>query len=732
MIRILLGCSQFFGFLEFLGSLRSFKYLKSCLEKVALMEKKPNRLIHEKSPYLLQHAYNPVDWYPWGEEAFLKAAQEDKPVFLSIGYSTCHWCHVMEKESFEDPDVAALMNQVFVSVKVDREERPDLDHVYMAVCQMLTGGGGWPMTIFLAPDKSPFFAGTYIPKENRFGRMGMVDLISRVDEAWKTRRKEILDSASSISAALRGAVRDAAGEEMGLPILEAANAELTKRFDAKHGGFSPAPKFPSPHNLLFLLRYWKRTGKAESLKMVEKTLKEIRWGGVYDHLGFGVHRYSTDREWLVPHFEKMLYDQAMLSLAYLEAYQATGNRLYGNTAREIFEYVLRDLKAPEGGFYSAEDADSEGREGKFYVWQEKELREILDQKELSIATRAFRTKEEGNFREEAGGGIAGANILHTGRSLQEIATELWMQPADLEKELDAIRWKLFEARQKRVRPHRDDKILTDWNGLMIAALARGALVLGDPVYRSAAENAARFILERLREKEGRLLHRYRDGESGIRAHLDDYAFFVWGLIELYEATFETDLLKRALELNDDMLRLFWDEGAGGLFFTPVDGESLIVRKKEYYDGATPSGNGVALHNLLRLSRLTGRVDLEERASALTRSCSGEIEKLPSGYTHFLSSIDFAIGPTFELVIVGAPETEGTKAMVHALRSCYLPNQVTLFRSSADPSPEIDRVAGFVKNYAPRDGKTTAYVCRAHACSSPTTDPGEMLSLITYH
>lgn len=696
------------------------------------MEKKPNRLIHEKSPYLLQHAYNPVDWYPWGEEAFLKAAQEDKPVFLSIGYSTCHWCHVMEKESFEDPDVASLMNQVFVPVKVDREERPDLDHVYMAVCQMLTGGGGWPMTIFLAPDKSPFFAGTYIPKENRFGRMGMVDLIPRVDEAWKTRRKEILDSASGISEALRAAVRDASGKEMGLPILEAANAELTKRFDAKHGGFSPAPKFPSPHNLLFLLRYWKRTGETESLKMVEKTLKEIRWGGVYDHLGYGVHRYSTDREWLVPHFEKMLYDQAMLSLAYLEAYQATGNRLYGNTAREIFEYVLRDLKAPEGGFYSAEDADSEGREGKFYVWQEKELREILDQKELSIATRAFRAKGEGNYREEAGGGIAGANILHTGRPRQEIATELRMQPADLKKELDTIRWKLFEARQKRVRPHRDDKILTDWNGLMIAALARGALVLGDPVYRGAAENAARFILERLREKEGRLLHRYRDGESGIRAHLDDYAFFVWGLIELYGATFETDLLKRALELNDDMLRLFWDDGAGGLFFTPVDGESLIVRKKEYYDGATPSGNGVALHNLLRLSRLTGRVDLEERASALARSCSGEIEKLPSGYTHFLSSIDFAIGPTFELVIVGPPETEGTKAMVHALRSCYLPNQVTLFRSSADPSPEIDRVAGFVKNYAPRDGKTTAYVCRAHACSSPTTDPGEMLSLISYH
>jgi uncharacterized protein len=699
---------------------------------VVPMGKQANRLIHEKSPYLLQHAFNPVEWYPWGEEPFLKAAQEDKPVFLSIGYSTCHWCHVMEKESFEDPEVARLMNDAFVSIKVDREERPDLDHVYMAVCQMLTGGGGWPLTIFLAPDKNPFFAATYIPKENRFGHMGLVDLIPRVKHTWKNRRKEILDSAAGISASLRETVKESLGGDMGLPVLESASADLTERFDSKHGGFGPAPKFPSPHNLLFLLRCWKRTGIAESLKMVEKTLEEIRWGGVYDQLGFGVHRYSTDREWLVPHFEKMLYDQAMLSLAYLEAYQATGNRLYGTTAREIFEYVLRDLKSPEGGFYSAEDADSEGREGKFYVWSEKELSEVLEPGELAVATQAYGTRKEGNFMEGPGEEPSGANILHAGRPLQELAARLRMQPADLEKELDSIRRKLFEARKKRVRPQRDDKILTDWNGLMIAAFARGAQVLGDSAYRSAADNAARFILDRLRERDGRLLHRYREGESSIRAHLDDYAFFIWGLIELYEATFETNLLKLALELNADMLRLFWDEVAGGFFFTPEDGESLIVRKKELYDGATPSGNGVALHNLLRLSRLTGRVDLEEKAAALVRSCSGQIRQHPSGYTHFLSSLDFAIGPTFELVIVGAPETEGTKAMFHSLRSCYLPNQVTLFRSSADPSPEIDRVAEFVKNYGPKNGKTTAYVCRAHACSSPTTDPGEMLSLITSH
>lgn len=692
------------------------------------MEQQANRLIYEKSPYLLQHAHNPVDWYPWKEEAFEKAANENKPIFLSIGYSTCHWCHVMEKESFEDPEVAALMNEVFVSIKVDREERPDLDHVYMAVCQMLTGRGGWPLTVVMMPDKSPFFAGTYFPKEGRFGQMGMLELIPRIRDLWVSRRKDILDSAGSISMSLRELEKDMPGSEIDMSVLDSAFSELAKRFDSTYGGFSMAPKFPSPHNFLFLLRYWKRRGKEEALRMVEKSLQEIRWGGIYDHIGLGAHRYSTDREWLIPHFEKMLYDEAMLSLAYLEAYQATGNRIYETAAREIFEYVLRDLKSPEGGFYSAEDADSEGVEGKFYLWEEAELKEVLSPDEAKLAMKVFRTQQEGNFKEEATGKKSGANILYTGRSLQAIASELGISPEVLEKDIQTIREKLFDAREKRIHPYKDDKILTDWNGLMIAALARGAQVLGDTVYRDAAENGARFVLERLRQ-DGRLLHRYREGESGISAHLDDYAFYVWGLIELYEATFDASFLKTAVDLNEDMIRFFWDHQGGGFFFTPEDGETLIVRKKEYYDGATPSGNAVALYNLLRLSRLTGLSVLEEKAAVLIRSCSGTIRQFPSGYTQFLSSVDFAIGPGLEVVIVGTPETEKTDAMIHALRSCYLPNQVTLFKSSTDNSPEISRVAPFVGNYNEVNGETTAYVCRNQTCSGPTTDPGEMLDII---
>ncbi|RJR40702.1 MAG: thioredoxin domain-containing protein [Desulfobacteraceae bacterium] len=690
-----------------------------------------NRLTHEKSPYLLQHAHNPVDWYPWSEEAFEKAAREDKPIFLSIGYSTCHWCHVMEKESFEDPEVAGLMNEVFVSIKVDREERPDLDHVYMAVCQMLTGRGGWPLTIVMTPEKNPFFAGTYIPKENRFGQMGMMELIRRIRDLWVSRRKDLLDSAASIASSLGQLEKETPGADLDLPVLDSAFSDLAKRFDSTYGGFGTAPKFPSPHNLLFLLRYWKRTGKEEALRMVEKTLQEIRWGGVYDHVGLGVHRYSTDREWLIPHFEKMLYDQAMLSLAYLEAYQATGKRIYEVSAREIFDYVMRDMTSPEGGFYSAEDADSEGVEGKFYLWEEAELKEILSPREADLAMKVFRTEREGNFREEATGKKTGANILYTGRSFQAIAAELGTSIENLTKDIQTIREKLFDLREKRIHPHKDDKVLTDWNGLMLAALAKGAQIIGEAAYSRAAERGARFIIERLRQEDGRLLHRYREGESGIQAHLDDYAFFVWGLIEIYQATFDAYFLKTAIDLNEDMIRRFWDHQGGGFFFTPEDGEKLIVRKKEYYDGATPSGNGVALHNLLRLARLTGLSTLEERAASLIRSCSGMIRQYPSGYTHLLSAVDFAIGPSFEVVIVGDPDTERTDEMMQALRRCYLPNQVTLFKSTMDESPEIDQVAPFIGSYKGINGETTAYVCRAQSCSSPTTDPGEMLDTIVY-
>ena len=455
----------------------------------------PNRLIHEKSPYLLQHAYNPVDWHAWNEEAFQKARAENKPIFLSVGYSTCHWCHVMEKESFEDSEVAALMNEAFVSIKVDREERPDIDHVYMTVCQMMTGSGGWPLTIVMTPYKKPFFAATYIPKASRFGRPGMMELIPRISEVWRNRNKEVLESAENMTTALQSMEKENPGDPLEAGVLDKAYQELAQRFDKTYGGFSGAPKFPTPHNFLFLLRYWMRSGRLNALNMVEKTLHEIRWGGIFDQIGFGFHRYSTDKEWLVPHFEKMLYDQAMLALAYLETYQATGNTLYADTAKEIFAYVLRDLRSPEGGFYSAEDADSEGVEGKFYVWTEQELRKILPPGDADLLVRVFHIQKEGNFREEASGKSLGANIFYTGRSLEDMASELNVSAQDLKKRIECARSRLFEAREKRIHPHKDDKILTDWNGLMIAALARGTQVLGEKTYADAAGSAVEFILK---------------------------------------------------------------------------------------------------------------------------------------------------------------------------------------------------------------------------------------------
>jgi uncharacterized protein len=691
------------------------------------MNDKVNRLIREKSPYLLQHANNPVDWYAWREEAFEKARRENKPIFLSIGYSTCHWCHVMEKESFEDPEVAGLLNDVFVSIKVDREERPDLDHIYMTVCQMMTGSGGWPLSIIMTPEKKPFFAATYIPKGSRFGQSGMMDLIPRIEQVWKTRHADVLESAASMTQALHHLEKEDDGEGLDHSTLDLAFQDLSKRFDKTYGGFSGAPKFPTPHNFSFLLRYWKRTGNVEALRMVEKTLRELRLGGIFDQIGYGFHRYSTDREWLVPHFEKMLYDQAMLALAYIETYQATGNDLYANTAREIFAYVLRDMRAPEGAFYSAEDADSEGVEGKFYLWTEEELRKILSGKEADLIVRAFHVKKKGNFTEEATGKSTAANILYPGKTWAEIGAET--QIPDVETTIDLARQKLFEAREKRIHPHKDDKILTDWNGLMIAALAKGAQVLGEERYAFAASDAARFVTNKMRTPEGRLLHRYREGDADIAANVDDYAFFIWGLIELYAATFDAVHLKTAMTLSRDMLGHYWDHHRGGFFFAPDDGETLIVRKKEIYDGAIPSGNAVAMLNFLRLSRLTGEAEYEEKAEGIMKAFSGQVKGFPSGYTQFLCSLDFAIGPSFEVVVAGPAKSHDVIEMLNALRTRFIPNHVALLRPSAKDSSDIDGVAGFIRNHVPRDGKATAYVCLNHACKSPTTDVGEMLAFL---
>ena len=689
---------------------------------------KTNRLIHEKSPYLLQHAYNPVDWYPWGDEAFEKARQENKPIFLSIGYSTCHWCHVMERESFEDPEVAGLMNDAFVSIKVDREERPDLDHIYMAVCQMLTGSGGWPLTIIMTPEKKPFFAATYIPKSGRFGQAGMMELIPRIKEVWRSRYGEIMESSEKIFQALQG-LDEKPGGDLDGTTLTRAYQELGSRFDGEYGGFGSAPKFPTPHNFLFMLRYWKRRGDKSALEMVEKTLQAMRRGGIFDQIGFGFHRYSTDRRWLVPHFEKMLYDQAMLAMAYLDAYQATRRSVYKKTAEEIFAYVLRDMQSPGGGFYSAEDADSEGVEGKFYVWEKSEIQRVLDREEADFISRVFNVSEKGNFKEEATDRSTGSNIFHLDKSIQKIASELKISVPEFEKRLESARIKLFKTREGRVHPYKDDKILTDWNGLMIAALSRGAQVLGEPAYARAAGDAIRFIFEQLQTTEGRLLHRYRDGEAKITAHLDDYAFLAWGLIELYEATFESQYLRRALEINEDMLKYFWDEEAGGFFFTPDDGERLIVRKKEIYDGAIPSGNAVAMLNLIRLARFTGRTDLDEKASRIDNAFSSQIGQSPSAYTQFLVALNFALGPSNEIVIVGPTGAKDTEAMLKALRETYIPNRVILFRPIDKKSPEIDTLSGFIKNFNPINGKATAYVCHDFACELPTTDIDEMLKKI---
>jgi uncharacterized protein YyaL (SSP411 family) len=689
----------------------------------------PNSLINETSPYLRQHAHNPVDWYPWGPEAFERAQRENKPIFLSIGYSTCHWCHVMAHESFEHPEVARLMNETFVSIKVDREERPDIDNVYMSACQVMTGSGGWPLSIIITPDKKPFFAATYIPREGRFGLIGMMELIPHIGELWATRRGEALSLSNKIASVLQQTSQDTPGEELNEATLELTYKQLAERFDGQHAGFSSAPKFPTPHNLLFLLRYWKRGGNEAALDMAEKTLQAMRCGGIYDHVGFGFHRYSTDSQWLVPHFEKMLYDQAMLAMAYTEAYQATEKEDYGKTAREIFTYVLRDMTTPEGGFCSAEDADSEGEEGKFYLWTQEEVRQALGNEEADFTAQVFNIEKDGNFAEQATRRKSGVNILHLRKALGELASDLNLSQQDLQAHLEVIRQKLFAYREKRVHPMKDDKILTDWNGLMIAALAKGAQAFDEPEYAEAARRAADFILGNMRKPDGRLWHRYRDGQAGIEANLDDYAFLVWGLIELYEAIFDARYLGVALELTSDMVSHFWDKDGGGLYLTPEDGESLLVRKKEIYDGAIPSGNSVAMLNLLRLGRITATSGLEEKAARIGSAFSGSIKQSPSAHTQLMVALDFGIGPCYEVVIAGKAQEEDTKAMVKALRTRFLPNKVVLLNPNGRESLEIAKLAEFTKNQPSIDGRATAYVCLNYNCKLPTTDINKMLELL---
>ena len=707
---------------------------------------RPNQLAREKSPYLLQHAFNPVDWLPWGEEAFARARAEDRPIFLSIGYATCHWCHVMEHESFEDEDVAALLNRDFVSIKVDREERPDIDGVYMTACQLMTGQGGWPLTIVMTPDKQPFFAGTYFPRESVAGRAGMLDLLPRLAALWRERRADVEAAGASALAAIRevevrglGSVEGALDEET----LRRGFSELHARFDPHQGGFSRAPKFPAPHQLLFLLRWSDRAGDRRGVEMVEKTLVSMRRGGIFDHLGYGFHRYSTDARWLVPHFEKMLYDQALLAMAYTELWQLTGDDAHRRVALEIYEYVARDLTDAEGGFYSAEDADSEGREGAFYVWTREEFDEVLSaalgEDAAGLARRAFRVEARGNFADEASGLRTGENILHLGETPAEIAAALGMEAgatdaADVEQRLEEARRVLFEKRAARERPLLDDKILTDWNGLMIAALARSGLAFGDESLVEAAARAADFILERLRDGEGQLLHRYRDGDAAIPAGAADHACLSWGLVELYGATFDPRWLRAARELLDALLERFWDPDRLGVFNVDAAQRDVPVRQKELYDGATPSANATTWYLLLRLGRLTGDLELLDRAEALRHALAGPVAGAPSAHTMSLVALDLALGPAQEVVVTGDPGESGTRRMLAALAGRYAPRTAVLFKPAGRPSdapggPPADalaEIAPFTAPYDLLDGKATAYVCADFACRRPTTDIAEMM------
>jgi len=679
----------------------------------------PNRLIYEKSPYLLQHAYNPVDWYPWGEEAFTKASDENKPVFLSIGYSTCHWCHVMEHESFEDEEVAEALNKNYISIKVDREERPDIDSAYMRVCQMMTGGGGWPLTIIMTPDKKPFYAATYLPKNTLYGRMGIIETLERLNTIWQTDKKQVERTIGSVLSNL-SSMESRIPSNLDENTLNWAYQQLKNSYDPRHRGFHTAPKFPSPHNLLFLLRYWHNTGNSEALEMVEKTLQSMRNGGIYDQVGYGFHRYSTDEHWLVPHFEKMLYDQALLVMAYTEAYQATGKKEYSDVVEEVFTYLQRDMTSPEGAFYSAEDADSEGVEGKFYLWTLEEVNKLLTEEEASIYSKVYNLSSNGNYRDEATREYTGNNIPHIKKNHTQIASELGISVSVLNEKIDSARVKLFNTRENRVRPYKDDKILTSWNGLMIAALAKASTVFGSK-YLEFAEKAISFISERMLTEEGRLIRRYRDGEAAIDGFLDDYAYQIWANIELYNASYDINYLKQAISLQSIQDTDFWDEKDGGYYLSGSGSEEILIRSKEAYDGAIPSGNSVSMMNLLRLSRMTGNPEYEERLNRLAEHFSKQLSVAPSSHTYFASALSHQIRPSHELVIVGSPEADDTKTLINALRSKYRPNVVSILKSSE----EISELVEYSKHHIALNGKATAYVCHNYQCSLPTTSSEEM-------
>ncbi|AZO95406.1 thioredoxin domain-containing protein [Halocella sp. SP3-1] len=678
-----------------------------------------NHLINEKSPYLLQHAFNPVNWYPWNKEVFKKAKNKDKPIFLSIGYSTCHWCHVMAHESFEDFEVARLINDTFLAIKVDREERPDIDNIYMDVCQLITGSGGWPLTIFMTADKKPFYAATYLPKDSHYNRIGLLELIPKIKELWKNKKNELLNSADKVSGILVEKNKIGIKKELNSNILAKTYQILESHFDEEYGGIGIKPKFPTPQQYSYLLRYWYSTNKERALEISEKSLLAMRAGGIYDHLGYGFHRYATDRKWLLPHFEKMLYDQAMIVYTLVELYQINSSNIYARTIKEIIDYLKGKMLAAEGAFYSAEDADSEGEEGKYYLWFEEELKDILGENSSEFLD-IYQIKTDGNFHEESTGLKTGRNILHLANPLTNDSVF---------KEIDKFteeREKLLSSREERVPPEKDDKILTDCNGLIIAALARAGFVLKRVEYINLAKGAADFILEKLYQDE-ELLHRYRSGDSSLRANIDDYAFLIWGLIELYNSTFDSQYLESTLKLNKKMIKLFWDNQDGGFFFTVENNQDLILRSKEIYDGAVPSGNSIALWNLIRLSHITGNKDYEKKAYSLINCFAEKVEENPAAYCQFLIAFNSLQESYFDLVIVGEKKDRNTQEILDYFRNNYFPNlQIILKESNRD---KINEFAPFIKEYEKKNGQTTIYLCKDYSCKLPTNKLADIKEIL---
>jgi len=680
-----------------------------------------NHLADETSPYLLDHAHDLVDWYPWGEEAFEKARAEDKPIFLSIGYSSCHWCHVMKTESFEDSEVARLLNDSFVSILVDREERPEVDAIYLRAAEVMSGRGGWPLTIVMTSNREPFLATTYVPKEDHFGQPGLLTLLPGIATAWTSERARLVSDAGEVTAEIRRSADGSPDRPLeGAEIAAAADA-LASRFDPQHGGFLPAPKFPRPNELVFLLRQWRRTGEPRTLAIVERTLVAMADGGIRDQLGGGFHRYATDSAWAVPHFEKLLGDQAMIALAYTEAYTATRRPGYRDVAMSTLDYALRELRDSKGGFLSAEDADSGGVEGAFYLWSEMEIRKVLGA-EADLFIEAYGIERDGNFptREKR---IAN-NVLRVVKHPVELSASRHGSEADIRRRLSAARLALLAARDHRVRPSKDDKILADWNGLIIAALARASEAFGEPKYAIAAREAAGFILDAMRTADGRLLHRRRHDASEIPGSLDDYAFTTWGLLDLYEATFDVRFLDAAIALEAKSIDLFLDPADGGFLRAPPNDATLPVPLKLVRDATVPSGNSVQMENLVRIARITGDPAWDRRADRLARAFSGALRREPPVAPRFLCGMEFAIGPAFEIVLSGDLETREMDAMRAALRSIYLPNKIVILRGTGDPS--IGRIAPFTREQRPLGNRATAYVCTNHACREPTTDPAAMI------